>query len=92
VLAWSPDGSRLVVVEVKTRSAEAHGQRPEERVGAAKRRKLVQLGRSLLRQPAYRGAALRFDVIGVDLPASGWRAWLAGARPVIRHYEAAFAV
>ncbi|MEM1209376.1 MAG: YraN family protein [Planctomycetota bacterium] len=86
LLARTPDGGTLVVVEVKTRMAGAAGLAPERRVGSSKQRKLLQLARSLLRQPRYRAAGVRVDVVGVDLPVPGWRAWVGLDRPTVRHY------
>ncbi len=61
----SPDGSTLVIVEVKTRScADAW---PEERVDASKERSLIRLARALARR-GNTTSPLRIDVIAVNLP------------------------
>lgn len=86
LLARTPDGGTLVVVEVKTRVAGAAGLEPERRVGSAKQRKLAQLARSLVRQPRFGRSAVRIDVVGVDLPPLGWRAWVGLDRAAVRHY------
>ncbi|MEO0586643.1 MAG: YraN family protein [Planctomycetota bacterium] len=90
LLAIAPGERRLVIVEVKARSAEAAGPEPELRVGAAKRRKLVQVAQALLKQRRFAGYAVRFDVVGVDLPPVGWRAWVGLERAVVRHHVGAF--
>lgn len=70
------DGSALVFVEVKARSAGAVAgpERPVEAVGPRKQRKLRALGLAWLRD--HRGALpshslIRFDVIGVRLDSGG---------------------
>lgn len=81
LLAAAPDGRTIVVVEVKTGGA---GQLPPElRVGQAKQRKLVALAVHLARRHRLHDRPIRFDVIGVDLPAKG--------DPVVRHHAGAFA-
>ncbi|MEM6334868.1 MAG: YraN family protein [Planctomycetota bacterium] len=90
LVAIAPGERRLVIVEVKARSADAAGPEPETRVGAFKRRKLVQVAQALLKQRRYAGYAVRFDVVGVDLPAAGWRAWVGLERAVVRHHVGAF--
>ncbi|MEM0913891.1 MAG: YraN family protein [Planctomycetota bacterium] len=86
LLARTPDGAVLVVIEVKTRDADAEGIAPERRVGSSKQAKLRQLAGALLRQPRYRGAAVRIDVVGVDLPPPSWRDWFGLTRATVRHF------
>ncbi|MCX5659294.1 MAG: YraN family protein [Planctomycetota bacterium] len=89
ILARSPDGKSLVVVEVKSReladsaqSIPGGGIRPEIHVNPAKQRKLVSLGQQAARRLGMPHAAIRFDVIGVDLAPRG--------KPVVRHHVCAF--
>lgn len=90
ILARSPDGRSLVVVEVKSReladtaaqNKPGGGLRPEIHVNPAKQRKLVMLGQQAAKRLGTPNAAVRFDVIGVDLPRRG--------KPVVRHHECAF--
>src|SRR5436190_17265376 len=70
------DGRVLVFVEVKTlrSSARAGPERPALAVGHRKQRKLRSLALAWLRDrdgSVPRHAALRFDVVGVRLDASG---------------------
>lgn len=72
----TPDGSILVVVEVKTRScADAW---PEERVDSSKQRSLIRLARALARRGNLT-SPLRIDVISVNLPPH--------SSPCIRWFE-----
>ena len=72
----SPDGSTLVIVEVKTRScADAW---PEERVDASKQRSLIRLARTLARRGNL-SSPLRIDVIAINLPSD--------SPPCIRWFE-----
>ena len=64
------DGRVLVVCEVKTRTSLAHGS-PHEAVTAAKRRRLRLLARSWLAAHDQHAPDLRFDVVGVHVPAVG---------------------
>ena len=91
ILAEAPDKHTVVLVEVKTgvpsqkRDDATDGlspTAPEMRVGRRKQRKLVTLASQMARQHGFTQRPIRFDVIGVDLPAN--------AAPVIRHYKAAF--
>ncbi|HMC07172.1 MAG TPA: YraN family protein [Solirubrobacterales bacterium] len=70
------DGRALVFVEVKTlrASSRAGPERPALAVGRRKQRKLRSLALAWLRDrdgSVPRHAALRFDVVGVRLDASG---------------------
>jgi putative endonuclease len=106
ILALTPEGRTLVVVEVKATAlrapaagdcggvlppspggavqAPAASERilPEMHVNHAKQRKLAALASHWSRRLRLTHLPVRFDVIGVDLPAKG--------KPVIRHYEGAF--
>lgn len=81
LLAEAPDGRTIVVVEVKA----GHGGPlpPEIRVGPVKQRRLTALAAHLARRHRLTQRPIRFDVIGVDLPAEG--------PPRIRHHINAFA-
>ena len=92
IFAQAPDGHTVVVVEVK--SSEVSKRRgtgvesalvPEVRVGARKRRRLVSLAVVLARRYGLTHRPIRFDVVGVDLPAGG-----RGAEPIVRHHVGAF--
>jgi len=92
ILAEAPDGRTLVLVEVKSRRLDAGDAenarnaadifRPEFHVNAQKQRQLVRLGVQIAQRYKLTDRPFRFDVIGVDLVASG--------KPVVRHYEGAF--
>jgi len=82
ILARSPDGKCLVVVEVKT-SAKRHQMfAPELRVNARKRQKLQTTAMQVIRRFNLQNLPMRFDVIAVELPE--------GQSPVIRHIPGAF--
>lgn len=67
------DGDALVFVEVKARRSVGRGQ-PAEAVGPAKQRKLAQLAAAWLgRNPRWREAAIRFDVIALTGRPGAWR-------------------
>lgn len=82
LLALSPDGNCIAIVEVKTALGESAGPPPELRVGKDKQRKLTALGLRLMKRHKLQGKTLRFDVIGVTLHED--------RDPEIRHYPAAF--
>jgi len=85
ILAQAPDRHTIVVVEVKTRKIEdvfMDSILPEEHVNRDKQRKLAALASQLVNRYHLDDRPIRFDVIGVDLVATG--------KPVIRHHEAAF--
>jgi len=70
-----------VLVEVKARIVSDGPWRPEDQLTAAKRRKLLQLARTLRREERVRRAGLRIDLVAVEFER-GKR------RPVaVRHYE-----
>lgn len=49
LVCLSPDGSAVVVVEVKARTSSAGSRRPESQVGLAKQRKLRQVAQVVQR-------------------------------------------
>lgn len=90
LLAQAPDGRTIVVVEVKARLLQGDepadgrvGMPPEVHVNAGKRRRLVALAVAELRRRRLHDRPVRFDVVGVDLPARG--------RAIVRHHVGAFA-
>jgi putative endonuclease len=64
------DGDALVFCEVKTRTGTGFGH-PVEAVTAEKRRRLRLLARSWLAAHDHHAPDLRFDVVGVHVPARG---------------------
>lgn len=64
------DGSALVFCEVKTRTGSGFGH-PVEAVTAVKRRRLRRLARAWLDVHDHHAPDLRFDVVGVLVPAAG---------------------
>ena len=75
------DGDALVFCEVKTRTGIGFGY-PAEAVTPAKRRRLRLLARAWLAAHDQHAPDLRFDVVGVLVPAAG--------RPSVRHLRNAF--
>ena len=73
-------GDELVFVEVKTSGQNSLGP-PEERVDAAKRKRLTRAARHYLLKHADSGTICRFDVVAVIL---------TGGDPEIEHLEDAF--
>jgi putative endonuclease len=84
LVAEAPDGRTIVVVEVKCNSElnKEGNPRPEVRVDLGKQKKLAAMAMQMVRRWKLADRPVRFDVIGVDLPAKG--------QPVIRHHVAAF--
>ena len=76
----APDGT-LVFVEVKSNRVDSAG-RPLERVDGRKVRRLQRLAQRYCALRGQEHRDMRFDVVGVELPAEG------AAR--IEHIEAAF--
>lgn len=70
----------LVIVEVKTRSTEQHGE-PEQAVKTGKRGKLIKAANAYV-QASGSDLALRFDIVSVTMHASG--------KPYILHIPDAF--
>jgi putative endonuclease len=85
LVAVAPDRRTVVIVEVKARVGFGGDPLPEQHVNRAKQRKLAQLAAQLVKRYRLADRPVRFDVIGVDLPAKGEK-----RDPVIRHHEAAF--
>ncbi|QXG76898.1 YraN family protein [Modestobacter sp. L9-4] len=75
------DGDALVFCEVKTRTGSGFGS-PAEAVTAAKRRRLRVLASAWLSAHDHHAPDLRFDVVGVQVPAVG--------RPQVTHLRNAF--
>ena len=63
ILAFSPDGNTLVVVEVKTRTGEEY-QQPEEAVTPGKMRNLAIAANAYVKEYQV-DKVLRFDVISI---------------------------
>lgn len=85
LLMLAPDRKTLVIIEVKARELTDKAQdplRPEVHVDRAKQRKLTALAHQLVKQKRFADCAVRFDVVGVDLPPQG--------QPIIRHHPGAF--
>ncbi|MDX1682391.1 MAG: YraN family protein [Phycisphaeraceae bacterium] len=88
LIAETPDGHTVVVVEVKAREVTPPDDdpyhRPEDRVGSDKQRRLTALAGQAARHFQLTDRPIRFDVIGVDLdPADG-------AVINLRHHPGAF--
>lgn len=80
LVAVDPDGRTLVIVEVKTRAADAPG--PEAGITRDKRRRLARLAARLQERPGFGDHAIRFDAVAI--------VWPPGGDPEVRHYEDAF--
>lgn len=78
LVALAPDRRTIVVVEVKTRMADASIP-AEESVTVAKRRKLLDLTERLIARNGWADRPVRIDVVAVT--------WAGGGRPSIRHFE-----
>ncbi len=72
ILALDPDGSTVVVVEVKSRRRAGGGRgksaqiAPEASVTAAKRRKLLRLMDAVVRANRWESRPKRIDIVAVD--------------------------
>ena len=75
------DGDALVFCEVKTRTGSGFGS-PAEAVTPTKRRRLRVLAGAWLAAHDQHAPDLRFDVVGVQVPATG--------RPRVTHLRNAF--
>jgi len=73
-------GRELIIVEVKTRSSDQHGQ-PEEAVKKGKRGTMIR-GANAYVQETGTDLALRFDIVSIILHPSG--------KPYIHHIQDAF--
>lgn len=74
----APDRRTVVVVEVKTRRATAHGPPPEANIHAHKRAKLLAVTRYLAKANGWHDRPVRIDVVAVEWPLKG--------RPTLRHH------
>jgi putative endonuclease len=73
------DGDTLVVVEVRSRADADHG-RPEETIGAAKRRRIARATQWFVQDHPALDLPVRFDVVAVlDGPAGPELDWLRAA-------------
>jgi putative endonuclease len=72
------DGSRLVFVEVKTRSRSDHGA-PETAVDQEKREALIGAARSYARRSGVDLAEARFDIVSVELKPKVKVEWIRDA-------------
>ena len=75
------DGDVLVFAEVKTRRTDRYGE-PVESVRPAKARRLHRLAARWLDESGLRAREVRFDVVGVLVPADG--------PATVRHLRGAF--
>lgn len=75
-----PDGSTVVIVEVKTRRDDH--VRPEENVHGRKQHRLDRLAAGLSRRTGYRDRPFRYDVVAV--------LWPDGKTPTVTHHVGAF--
>jgi len=85
LVCLAPDGLTIVVVEVKTRrpglaeSAQGANVAPEASIHAWKRKKLLDVSRTLAKANGWHGRPVRIDVVAVE--------WQEGHRPpLVRHY------
>jgi putative endonuclease len=76
-------GSRLIFVEVKTRTSNAVGF-PERAVDAEKQRHIVRTARDYARRANVEWDLVRFDVIAITGSIRG------GKKPVVEHLKDAF--
>lgn len=85
LVCLAPDRRTLVIVEVKTRLAPAGGPAypPEVNIDGRKRRKLVEVARSMAARRDWRGRPVRIDVVAVE--------WSPAGRHVVRHHPDAVA-
>ncbi|MHC4304088.1 MAG: YraN family protein [Planctomycetota bacterium] len=80
LVAVDPDGKTLVIVEVKTRTADVPG--PEAGLTRDKQMRLARLASRLQERREFRDHAIRFDAVAIVWPPDG--------DPEVRHYEDAF--
>lgn len=80
LIALDPDGTTVVIVEVKTRSSSEPA--PEASINRKKQFNLSRLATKLIKRKEYNGRPFRFDAIAI--------VWPYGEEPQIKHYEAAF--
>lgn len=82
LVATTPDQRTVVFVEVKTSEGQPTSHLPEWRVDHRKQKQIINLAAHWCRRAKLDDLAVRFDVIGVNLPHDG--------QPVIRHIPGAF--
>ena len=82
LVATTPDQKTVVFVEVKTSQKKNPYHLPEFRVNHQKQRQIINLAAYWCKQSKLGHLAIRFHVIGVNLPTDD--------KPQIRHHEAAF--
>lgn len=80
LIAIDPDRRTLVIIEVKTRSAE--NPAPEIRINQAKMFRLARFAANLQQDQRFARLAIRFDVIAI--------VWPPNHKPAIKHHVAAF--
>lgn len=83
LVCLDPDGTTVVIVEVKTRlragNARSDAIRPERSITARKRRKLREIAGHLARANAWQGRAWRIDAVAVEV--------FRDAEPIVRHWR-----
>jgi putative endonuclease len=85
LVATTADQMTVVFVEVKTSQIVSHYHLPEFRVDHRKQRQIISLAAHWCRRAKLGHLAVRFDVIGVNIPAQP-----PEAKPIIRHIQGAF--
>lgn len=80
LIAIDPDGSTVVIVEVKTRTN--NNPSPESSINKKKQFNQARLAARLSKRREFSGRLFRFDAIAI--------VWPDGEEPQIKHYEAAF--
>lgn len=81
ILAQDPDRTTIVLVEVKARRVREGSALPppEKSVHAAKRRRLIKIGKHLARANQWNDRGVRVDVIAVE--------WRQDQAPELRHHR-----
>ena len=82
LVALDPDGTTIVIVEVKTRAEELPS--PEASITRTKQFRMARLASRLQRKNGYQDRPFRFDAIAIVWPAA------SGGEPVLRHHSGAF--
>lgn len=72
LVAYDPEASAIVVVEVKTRAGTGYGT-PLEAITYAKARRLRGLAAAYMRRSGRRAPRLRVDGIGILLTCGEWK-------------------
>lgn len=76
----APDGSTVVLVEVKTRTEPVPA--PETGIDRKKQYRMARLASRLMREKGMADRPIRFDAIAIVWPRKG--------KPELRHYAGAF--